>query len=386
MNIQMIVTYVIIDMFCIIMAFEMRIHLNSDFGSEFEVKTLKKGMDSYCCFLIFGLVWLMIQNGLLIYNIPLLWISNSLSIFFMGMSSFYWFVFSITKLSGRKAFSNKIIYRLSLMPVAATALICAISPWTGLAFTITSDGQYFRGPLFIYISSISYIYDLIILANAIYFSLRAKNSEDKKLCRIFGIIIIFPMTAGIIQLIISGTPIIAPAVIVAVFLVFVTIQSSQINNDALTGLNNRRKACEFLEKEVSQSGTDYHVILYMIDADRFKQINDRYGHVEGDKALRIIADTLVILASRYSIFVSRYGGDEFMIIDSGKNCSNPNIIVSELNKELVLKCEKEKIQYSLTVSSGYTVSSEKNAVANDLIRAADANLYKAKAKIHGNRR
>lgn len=357
-------------------------HLNNDFGSEFEVRALRKGMDTYCGFLIFGLIWLLIQNGYLSYNVPVLWISNCFSLLLMDMSAFYWFVFAVTKLSGRKAFANKKVYSAALLPIAAAAVICAVSPWTGLAFTITADGHYYRGPLFIYISSVSYLYDLVVVGNAVFFGIHAKNEETKKLCRIFGICIIFPMAAGAIQLLIAGTPIIAPSVITALFLVFVTIQSSQINSDALTGLNNRRKTYEYIEKELSQSGKEYSVIIYMIDANNFKMINDQYGHVEGDRALRAIADTLIALTGRFKLFVSRYGGDEFMMIDCGKSCCNPNLISAEFANELQRTCEREQINYSLTASIGYAVSSDKDTGANELIKLADENLYKAKAKLH----
>lgn len=381
MDFKMIVTYVFIDIFCIIMAAVMGININSDFGSEFEVKALRKAMISYCGFLVSGLVWLLTQNGYLIYNVAVLWIANCLSLMLMSLSAFYWFVFAVTKLSGRSAFSNKKIYQVALMPIYLSALIYVLSPVTGWAFTITRDGQYNRGPLFVYVSSVSYFYDFLVLGNSIYYGIRAKQYEMKKLCRVIGLFIVFPMVAGIIQLLVSGTPIIAPATIIALFIVFVTIQSSQIYNDALTGLNNRKRAIAYLDKELASAGSDHPVVVYMIDVDRFKLINDRHGHVEGDRALRIVSDAISRIASKNNFFAARYGGDEFIIIDSDRKCQEPQNILSEINEQLNMCCIDNKLSYELKVSGGYTEVNERNKDINEVIDMADRKLYEDKARL-----
>lgn len=383
MNIQMIVTYVVIDSFCIIMACVMGAHLNSDFGSESEVKALKNAMTAYCGFLIFGLLWLLTQNGYLAYNAAVAWIANTLSLFLLNLMAFYWFVFAITKLSRNRAFSNRKVYYLSLLPIAAAALLCVSSPWTGWAFTITADGQYERGPLFLPASSIGYLYDVIVCVYAIICAFREKQTERKKLCLVIGLFIVFPMAAGAIQLIVTGTPILAPAILTAMFLVFVTIDSSQIYNDALTGLNNRKRAYAYLEKELSSANGEHATVVYMIDVDNFKLINDQQGHVEGDRALKTFADVLVLLAAKYDLFVARYGGDEFLIVDSSRNLAAPDAVVEDMNRELQRLCAERDIRYALTVSTGYAETTDRGARATDVIALADERLYAAKSMLHG---
>jgi diguanylate cyclase (GGDEF)-like protein len=62
------------------------------------------------------------------------------------------------------------------------------------------------------------------------------------------------------------------------------------------------------------------MLLFMMDIDNFKSINDAYGHIEGDGALKAFSDAMKDVAIRYSAFIARYGGDEFcMVMDaSGK--------------------------------------------------------------------
>lgn len=75
----------------------------------------------------------------------------------------------------------------------------------------------------------------------------------------------------------------------------------------------------------------------MIDVDRFKNINDKYGHVEGDLALKIVANALKITSEQLGGFIARYGGDEFCYILSGRDIV-PDLVKSCIRKNL------EKVQ------------------------------------------
>lgn len=232
-------------------------------------------------------------------------------------------------------------------------------------------------------SSIGYLYDVVVCVYAIFCAVREKQRERRKLCLVIGLFIVFPMAAGGVQLIVTGTPILAPSILTALFLVFVTVESSQIYNDALTGLNNRKRAFDFLERALTAAGSEHAVVVYMADVDSFKQINDRQGHVEGDHALRTIAQALFALASKYDLFVSRYGGDEFLIIDSGRTLTAPDVVTGELDRQLRQLCADNGITYPLTLSIGYTEVRDRGLRLNDVVAHADARLYEAKSKLHG---
>jgi len=144
--------------------------------------------------------------------------------------------------------------------------------------------------------------------------------------------------------------------------------------DGLTGLYNRR----FLDAQLSKKVADFKKIRYknfsvvMIDVDNFKQYNDRYGHVSGDKLLRDLAalfqDTLRM---REMDSVFRYGGEEFCIIlnDADK-------------KEAVMVSERIRILVTLylteTISLGVATFPIDGDNPKDLIGKADQALYIAK--------
>lgn len=88
----------------------------------------------------------------------------------------------------------------------------------------------------------------------------------------------------------------------------------QANHDVLTGLYNRRYFNQVIERELARSRRHTHPIGFlMIDVNRFKEINDRFGHQTGDKVLQTVA-SLLVGSVRESDLVIRYGGDEFLVV------------------------------------------------------------------------
>ena len=160
------------------------------------------------------------------------------------------------------------------------------------------------------------------------------------------------------------------------------IQSKQIYNDALTGLNNRSRLNIYLDDRIKNASERRPVALYMIDVNRFKQINDEYGHLEGDNSLKLIATALRTAGDRYNGFVARYGGDEFCIITDG-NDTPPVDIIKNIN--VILDKEQNNIpdrKYSVSVSIGYAVCKGEKITSSSLVKEADESLYLYKQQWH----
>ncbi len=152
----------------------------------------------------------------------------------------------------------------------------------------------------------------------------------------------------------------------------------QANNDFLTGLYNRMRCEQDLEKHIRvvQASNTKGALLY-IDLDDFKHINDGLGHQYGDVLLKTISHSLQKIRGIGSNCY-RVGGDEFMIIISDNDFDRIHQICEEIkdifNRPWFLKGE----DYYCTTSMGIVVFPDDGDVVEDLIRKADLALFKAK--------
>ena len=148
--------------------------------------------------------------------------------------------------------------------------------------------------------------------------------------------------------------------------------------DALTGLANHGHVWEALEREASRAQRYGRALAFvMLDVDRFKAFNDRHGHLAGDAALAQIA-ALVRERSRASDTAGRYGGDELALVLPETSAEGAIAVAEKIRaaaEALALGAGLGK----LTVSAGVACSPTDGKTAADLVRGADARLYRAKA-------
>jgi diguanylate cyclase (GGDEF)-like protein len=152
--------------------------------------------------------------------------------------------------------------------------------------------------------------------------------------------------------------------------------------DALTQIHNNRYLMDFLEREVLRSTRHARPLsLLIFDLDRFKSINDQYGHLGGDFVLREIAICIRKTIRREDLF-ARYGGEEFAVVLVETNREQA-MEAAERIRTLVEKhtFRFEDKSFHLTISIGIAECPlDGTANVHDLIREADENLYKAKHK------
>lgn len=150
--------------------------------------------------------------------------------------------------------------------------------------------------------------------------------------------------------------------------------------DQLTGVANHRYLQERLAQEVARaSRTGRPLSLLMIDLDGFKEVNDRYGHADGDRVLRDVAAALKV-AVRANDIVARYGGDEFVVLmpDTGEGRARTvaERVVEGVRGGTHQLSEGTEIQ--LSASAGLAVHPEDGRTPATLLQAADASMYAVK--------
>lgn len=164
----------------------------------------------------------------------------------------------------------------------------------------------------------------------------------------------------------------------------VAIQRARLHNqvkqqaitDRLTGLYNRG----YFEDYVKNNKEDFirkgrTVGLIFIDVRHFKMINDKYGHKEGDKALRILANFLEDVYEDY--LVIRWGGDEFIIFLEDTSVEELKGMIEDLNNRKDNWFQKRNVKYNLELTAGWATASRYEEFDN-LIDLADKRMYKNK--------
>ena len=149
------------------------------------------------------------------------------------------------------------------------------------------------------------------------------------------------------------------------------------NTDALTGLNNRRKAMEYMDALVNKSSGYAAFSLCICDIDFFKKVNDNYGHDFGDEVLKGISQ-IFKQELKGKDFVARWGGEEFLLLFPDCNGDDAFMKVSNIrNKIKAMKIRKEDIEVSVTMTFGLTEYDFDNDLAAS-IKEADEKLYMGK--------
>jgi two-component system chemotaxis family response regulator WspR len=152
--------------------------------------------------------------------------------------------------------------------------------------------------------------------------------------------------------------------------------------DSLTGLANRRRFDVFIQHEWQRAHRSQQPLsLLLVDADRFKLFNDRYGHLAGDDGLRQIADVLRLAAHRASDLAARYGGEEFAVVLANTDLAGAMTVAEGIRARVAALAipHADAPEGVITVSAGVATDtkSAENGVTQ-LIGAADRALYEAK--------
>ena len=150
--------------------------------------------------------------------------------------------------------------------------------------------------------------------------------------------------------------------------------------DGLTGLANRRRFDEMIAREWRRTRrTGSSLALLMIDADRFKQLNDTFGHIRGDEVLKAIAKVIDGTIRRPGDMAARYGGEEFVAILPDTDAGGAAMIAERIRRSVELEAGHSIESGAVTVSIGVSVARPTgDETEGDLIAAADNALYRAK--------
>lgn len=267
------------------------------------------------------------------------------------------------------------------VPAVIMLVMCILSIWTGWYFEVDATNTYRRGTLFYIPTILSFGYILYILSMLVRYkkeNLLETNAQRDLYTRLF----IFPMTpclCAILQMLLPGSAWIFPGTTIAILINYITIQNGYMARDHLTGLYNRSQLENFMNYQLKNLRKGNLFFLILLDLDKFKQINDTYGHVVGDDALIHAAKLLRGSCKKRSDYVARLGGDEFVIIGQCEDSGAVDMIIQRMHDVAEEFNKSGKKQYKLYFSAGYVIyDGSSYATLDMLLSEADRKMYEVK--------
>jgi len=256
-------------------------------------------------------------------------------------------------------------------PIVIMVLLGTINVFFPILFEISDANVYSR---------LSGIWIGIILSYLIYLSLLItviKNRKQLTSNFLVGVMIFlfFPLIAAFIQIQNIGLLLIWPSVAVATIFSYLLFETTSSSIDFLTGIYTRSRA-EYYIKTLLSKQKPFSVI--MLDIDDFKEINDQYGHLTGDKLLVEIGKILKQVYSKNDI-VARFGGDEFIIVSESVDSQQLEQIRATIYDRIKSSSNKyiQNVKYSMGMA--YCTGAN-DCTMEELMVHADNDMYKDKAR------
>ncbi len=251
------------------------------------------------------------------------------------------------------------------------------TPFTGWVFRIDDNNVYVREKLWLVpaIATIAYV-----IFGIVYIYYNRKRINKYMIMPIA--LIISPIFIGaLVQALLPGTAIIAMVVTISLVGLYATTQSESAYIDRLSGVYNRRYLDDYLRglnEDEKNRKTGKTITGIMLDMDKFKQINDNFGHHNGDDAISQVGKILRENLGKMN-FAARYGGDEFIIITPMLDSDSIENLMQKLTEVANGRNASGDYPYELSFSYGYaqfTVGKEKNY--DGFMQRMDDNMYQYK--------
>jgi len=258
------------------------------------------------------------------------------------------------------------------IPALIVLVLIIVNLFTPTLFSISDANVYTRTPLV----SISYLvsFGYIIYAEVL---ISTTDSTARRYLFLPSIIFVLPLlAASVIQMLFYGLSITWAALSISMVSIYINIQCEFSAIDPLSGVYTRQYLDGYLKKSAAKH---QQLVGLMIDLDRFKEINDRYGHQAGDDAIRNVGQILRH-ACRLDDLIARYGGDEFVILRQRDDDASPDGLASAIAEEFHRFNASAGTAYKLHFSSGCSVFDPAHDSLDDFLKKMDDSMYVEKRR------
>ncbi len=298
--------------------------------------------------------------------------------FFNGFMPFMWLIYTETKISNNSAAARKRIHWMATFLV----LYIGVLIWnlkSGWVFTISEQNVYQRGPGYAISGVIAFIYLGYSAIRALKKASEFKWSGERRQYYMMAAFILPPIVGASVQMLIYGVNYIWICTVISAVMFYFDILNRQISTETLTGLNNRRELNKFLLRETREGPHSDVLALIMMDVDKFKEVNDTYGHYYGDSVLITVSEILKKSCKDTSAFLARIGGDEFCIVYPADDIEVVEGLIAKIQFNIITWNASHRDMVQISLSIGYSIwDHETDKTYETLYKRADQNMYKAK--------
>lgn len=356
--------------------------LNDHFSMNRQEKQLifDRALIAHILYFVSDVIW----AGVIAGRVPRTHFSvafvNFSNFILLSAISYEWFLFAAVseRIPLRRTKRGKLLFRLPFAAMTA-AMIAAylIAPH----FWVSAEGE--LNDLY---------YPMMLAAPLAYVTIscvqsliQAKKTEDPSDRRLFLLIGLYPLAVvffGVLQLVYLDAPLFCFGCTIMMLFFYIRSMEDQISVDPLTTLNNRGQLLRYVAQERGRRRDDVKAFVVMTDANKFKEINDTYGHAEGDRALVLIANVLRNNSKtmRHPMFLSRFGGDEFVLIVHAGQVEEVEALIENIHRGLEETSAANRMPYQLSVSVGFAEWKVDLESFQECLQRADAHLYMVKRR------
>ena len=372
--------YVEANIACIFIVGTILFKLDKGVDKQISTVLLTRMVRLMAIYFVTDSIWVLFECKVFPANKIILYIATIIPCVCLATASWLWYLYCEIVQKNTDILIPKNTLK-SILPYYAALLILIIGAFKDILFVFDDKGYLQFAPLYAFVLCAPFGYLIYSSIKAFKRAFTNNRYYDHSLYVAMGIFPLFPIVCGLLQSIFLTVPILCYGATCAVLFLYITATDNRVSTDPLTQINNRQEMQRYLTLKMRSRIQGANLYLMILDVDHFKEINDVHGHVEGDKALVTVADALKASCNdrKYRAFISRFGGDEFIVILEAEN-EDQVIETADLIRSNIEKLNEESgAQFTLTACVGYAKFDYDNPVTiPQLIAQADEKLYEMK--------
>ncbi len=365
---------------CILLFLVLLVHNRSNMDRQEKQVKFDHALIAFILYFISDCFWAAMTDGLLPKERPYVVINDFCIFILMSVICYSWldYVMAVVQAPKRNTRATRFTMLVPvLVPAGALVINYIIAPLSLINEKLDATGLYDN-----YLILTQTCYLVAILFYTLKKAGEEENPGEKRKLIFIGMLPLCTVIGGIIQQAFPYIPFYCFVDALVIITFYIQSIEARVSLDALTNLNNRGELMRYASHRSNLIQDNRKTILIMMDIDKFKSINDTYGHAEGDNALVIVADSLKSTIRTYSMpcFLGRYGGDEFVLIIHPENNADVDELISGMRRTLHDAIKTHKTEYEITISMGYDEFTGKDDSIQNCMKRADEKLYQDKKR------